>query len=168
MTTQGMKAFTLALTLLILAACAREETGSRTATIAPAEPRPAPTTATDALADERMITTAGSPAPAMRTATIEQVVISDGRIELRPLLPRMHTVFRVRNASTRPHALRVSAGEIATTMTRPLPPGGEILLQIELRRGHHIVTCTIPGHAERSTFETYEPGDRLQAPGSVN
>lgn len=163
-----MRSFVLPLTLILLAACAREEPAARTATIAPAEARPAPTTATDALADERMITTAGSPAPAMRTATIELVRITDSRIEVRPLLPRMHTVFLIRNQSANPHALMVSAGEIATTMTQPLAAGAEVLMQIELRRGHHIVTCTIPGHSERAEFETYEPGSPIQAPGTRN
>lgn len=152
-----MRAALILTVLLVSAACSREQP-SATATIPPAEPRPAPGTAVETMVDERMITTAGSPAPATRTAALEELRISPEGIAVRPRLPRMHTVFRVHNQTSQPHTLRVSAGEIATTMTEPLTPGGQILMQLELRQGLHLVTCTIPGHEERAVFETYEPG----------
>lgn len=155
-----MKSFARSLSIVVLLASCGDDEARVTDTIAPAESRPAPTTALETLGNERLITTAGSPAPAMRTASIEQVRLTSGRIEVRPMLPRMHTVFRIRNESAQPHALRVSAGEIATTMTQPVAPGREVIMQIELRRGRHLVTCTIPGHSERTEFATYEPNQR--------
>lgn len=142
-------------------ACGRgSETG--TATIAPAEPRPAPP-ATASVGGRPVVTTSGSPPPRPRPAPGSEVVtIGPGGIDVRPLLPRGHTAFHLRNATGRPHEIVVRGATGSNAAS--LPPNGAAVVQLPLGPGSYEIVCTTPGHAERGRFSTYAPGVPLRSP----
>jgi hypothetical protein len=139
---------------MLVGAC--RQNAPATSTIAPADPRPAPS-ALSTVGAEPVITTMGSPPPAAAEAPgTEIVTIRQGVIEVRPLLPRAHTVFRMVNETGEPHeiVLRGPSGEVTT----PIPAGETRILQLRLVDPAYEITCTAPGHRERGRFETYRPG----------
>lgn len=146
--------------LVIAAGCSREPV-ARTATIAPAEGRPAPTQ-TDTM-DLRAVTTSGSPVPASAVAPgTETVAITTGGFTVRPLLPRGHTAFSIDNETGVAHdvLLRGQTGSGAAAV----PARGRTVLQLLLRDPEYELVCTTPGHAERAAFKTYMPGRPLGNP----
>ncbi len=148
-----MKTFCFALVLAL--GCSREPQAA-TDTIAPAEPRPAPT-ATSTVGRRPAITTAGSPPPASATAPgTTFVTVADDRIDVERLLPRGQTAFHVRNQTDVAHEI-VLRGETGSA-TAPLPPKGTAVLQLLLGSGPYEIACTRPEHRERTRFETYAPG----------
>lgn len=154
----GVKTFCAALVLAL--GCSREPQET-TNTIAPAEPRPAPTV-TSTLGSGAAITTSGSPPPASAAAPgTTFVTVANGRIEVQRLLPRAHSVFHVRNQTDLAHEIVVRGGTGSVTAT--LPPNGRTVLQLLLGPGAYDVTCTIPGHRESARFETYAPGVPLES-----
>jgi hypothetical protein len=152
---------TLCVALFLCAACSAERDSAGTATIAPAEARPAPT-ATTTLVSVPAITTSGSPPPAVAAAPgSEAVVIRAGTIELRPLLPRGHTAFRIEDATGTSHQLVLrgsSGGSAATTVSAD----GAGLIQMNLVDPAYELVCTSEGHTERAQFKTYVPGVALR------
>ena len=148
--------------LALAAGCSRDV--AETATIAPAEPRPAPT-ATDTI-DRRSVTTSGSPVPASAVAPgTETITISDAGFSVRPLLPRAHTAFRIANNTDTPHALtlRGASGSAAAAV----PARGEAVLQLLLTDAQYELVCTTPGHAERAQFKTYRAGVPQRSPAAA-
>ena len=148
----------LPIIVLLAAACSAERDAASTATIAPAEARPSPTATTTAISGP--ITTSGSPPPLRPTAPgSEAVIIREGSIELRPLLPRAHTAFRVTDASGNSHhlVLRGASGSAETT----IPANGAGVLQLNLVDPAYEIVCTSERHRERARFETYLPGAPL-------
>lgn len=141
--------------LLLFAGCGAEP--ADTATIAPAEGRPAPT-ATATLNDRPLITTSGSPVPADALAPGTQLVMLDrDGISMRALIPRGHTVFLITNETAAPHDL-VLRGAAGTAVPAALPPAGRSVLQVRLTERTYALVCATPGHAERAEFSTYVPG----------
>lgn len=157
----GMSVKKLVVVLVLAMGCSRES-AERTATIEPADPRPAPTP-TETLGDGRQVTTSGSPIPASATAPgMELMTIRDTGITTRPLLPRGQTVFRIENDTGRPHQLelRTPGGDMhARTM---VPVGAEAVLQARLDAPSYELVCVTPGHDERTRFDTYVAGTVLQ------
>ena len=148
-----MKLFCVALVLAV--GCSREPQTS-TNTIAPADPRPAPTV-TSTVGSRAAITTSGSPPPASAPAPgTTFVTVANGRIDVQRLLPRGHAVFHVRNQTDLAHELVVRGSTGSATAI--LPPNGRTVLQLLLGSGAYDVTCTTPGHQESARFETYAPG----------
>lgn len=100
----------LAIALLLLAACRREEPP---AAMRPMETTPAPPAPiTQTLGQEPMITTTGSPRPyPNERLTFEPVTISSGSINVRSPLPVKSTVFRVVNRDAQPHQITVRAAD---------------------------------------------------------
>ena len=149
--------------LALAAGCSREPVGE-TATIAPAEARPAPT-ATDTI-DRRSVTTSGSPVPASAVAPgTETITISDAGFSVRPLLPRAHTAFRIANNTDTPHhvTLRGATGSAAAAV----PARGEAILQLLLSDAQYELVCTTPGHSERAQFKTYRAGVPQRSPAAA-
>lgn len=145
----------ISLTVLLISCTQPEQ--NPTATIAPADPRPGPTTTT-MLPSAPALATAGSPLPAGHAvATREAVILHDGRIDIRPLLPRGHRVFLVRNAGTREHRIAIAGGDHRIEMPGPLLPGAGTNLQGILRQPVYEVRCLVDGHRERAGFTTYRP-----------
>lgn len=141
--------------LLLFAGCRAER--AATATIAPAEPRPAPTV-TATMNERPMITTSGSPVPADALAPGTQfVTVSRTGIAMRELIPRGHTVFHITNETAVPHemVLRSASG---TVVPAALPAAGRSVLQARLTDRAYTLVCATPGHAERAEFSTYVPG----------
>lgn len=151
-----------AVVLLLLAACNDANTAS-TGTVAPAEPRPAPTV-TATMADRPMITTSGSPAPARAVAPGTQfVTLRGGGISMGSLIPRGQTAFHIRNETGAPHelVLRTARGTAARVT---VPATGGAVLQAMLGERRYELICSTPGHAERAEFTTYVAGTPLHAP----
>lgn len=141
--------------LLLFAGCRAERPA--TATIAPAEGRPAPTV-TATMNDRPMITTSGSPVPADALAPGTQLVtVSRTGIAMRELIPHGHTVFHITNETPVPHAmvLRSASG---TAVLAALPAAGRAVLQTRLTDRAYTLVCATPGHVERAEFSTYTPG----------
>lgn len=141
--------------LLVVAGCSRDAEVA-TATIPPAEPRPAPTM-TSTVPDGHMVTTSGSPPPVPRPAPGTQfVTVSATGIEMRELLPLGHTAFLVTNETALAHhlVLRSASGTEAAAVA----PKGEAMLQRVLSDPEYELVCTTPGHSERTQFKTYTPG----------
>lgn len=140
--------------LLLFAGCRAERTA--TATIAPAEPRPAPTM-TATMPDGPMITTSGSPVPANALAPGTQLVtVRRTGITMRELIPRGHTVFHITNETSEPHDL-VLRGASDAAVPAALPAAGRSVLQARLTDRAYALVCATPGHAERAEFSTYVP-----------
>ncbi len=155
----GVKTFCVALVLVL--GCSREPQAT-TNTIAPAEPRPAPTV-TSTVGSYPALATAGSPRPASAAAPgTTYVTVANGRIDVQRLLPRAHTVFHVRNQTGIAHEIVVRGGNGSVTAT--LPPNGRTVLQLLLGTGAYDITCTTPGHQEHARVETYAPGVPLDLP----
>lgn len=146
-----------AVVALLLALACRETPGASTNTIAPADPQPAsPVTTT--FGSRPVIETAGSPTPSPLIASgTEIVTIEDGAIEMRPLLPRAHTAFRVNNETDVRHRLRF--GNVAEI---EVAPRGSAIVQMVLDRDAYALVCTVPGHQERVRFKTYAPGHPIR------
>ena len=145
--------------LVVVIACGRESQPA-TNTIAPAEPRPAPTV-TSGINSRPRTATAGSPPPASASAPgTTFVTVAAGRIEVQRLLPRGHTVFHVRNDTALAHQLVVQGS--AGSASAALPPNGNAVLQLLLGSGAYDIVCTTPGHRERTRIETYAPGAPIQ------
>ena len=156
-----VKSFCAVLVLALALGCSREPQAA-TDTIAPAEPRPAPT-ATSAVGSRSAITTTGSPRPASAAAPgTTFVTVASGRIDVERLLPRGHSVFHVRNQTAVAHQLVVRGGTGSATAS--LPPNGMTVLQLVLGTGSYEIACTTPGHEERARFETYAPGVPIPSP----
>lgn len=156
-----MKIFCGVLVLGLALGC-NDERQATTNTIAPAEPRPAPTM-TSTMIRRPPLATAGSPPPASAAAPgTTFVTVANGRIDVQPLLPRSHTVFHVQNQTDLAHEIAVRGGSGSVTGT--LPPNGRTALQLLLGTGAYDITCTTPGHRESARFETYPPGVPLAAP----
>ena len=139
---------------MVFAAC--RQNAPATSTIAPADPRPAPT-ALSTVGAEPVITTTGSPPPASAEAPGTEIVrIRKEVIEVRPSLPRAHTVFRMVNETEQSHdiVLRGPSGDVTTS----IPPRETRILQLRLVDAAYELTCVAPGHRERGRFETYRPG----------
>jgi hypothetical protein len=148
----GMKPFCAALVLAL--GCSREPPAT-TNTIAPADPRPAPTVTSTV--GSSAITTSGSPPPALAVAPgTTFVTVASGRIDVQRLLPRGHTVFHVKNETDVAHEIVVRGGD--RSATAPLPPKGGTVVQLRLGSDSYEIACTVPGHAERAQFETYVAG----------
>lgn len=145
----------LAALLLLTLACSREPQVA-TNTIAPAESRPAePITST--VGTQPVITTAGSPPPPTQTAPgTERVAIRAGGLEVRPLLPRAHTAFRITNETATAHELVLRGG--GQDVSIAVPPNGTVILQSLIGEGSYEFVCTTAGHAERARFDTYRAG----------
>lgn len=158
----GVKTFCIA--LLLAAGCSREPRAT-TNTIAPAEPRPAPTVASTS-GSPPALATAGSPPPASAAAPgTTFVTVRSGRIEVQRLLPRAHTVFHIRNETAAAHDIAVRGGTGSATAS--LPPNGSTVIQLLLGSGAYDITCTTPGHQERARFETYAPGAPIDTPAQA-
>jgi hypothetical protein len=138
--------------LLLLPACRRDPPATNT--IAPADPRPAPTVVSTADL-QPAVTTSGSPPPAVAVAASENVTIAPGRIEVRPLIPRGSTVFRMTNETGAAHSivLRGASGEAPVAVAAR----SAAILQVALVDPDYELICTTPGHRERARFETYRP-----------
>ena len=109
----------LALAFLVLASC-RAEHDAKTATIAPAESRPAPPVTTT-LGSRPAITTSGSPPPREIVASgSEAVTVREDRIDVRPLLPRGQTAFRIENLTSARHHL-ILRGTSSTAQAEVTP-----------------------------------------------
>lgn len=146
---------------MLACGCAQEPPAA-TNTIAPAEPRPAPTS-TAALAGRPVIATSGSPPPASAAAPGTALVsIEQGRVAMRELLPRGQIAFQIRNRTATAHEITLR-GPSGTTAA-PLPPNGSTVLQLLLGPGRHELLCTVSGHTERATFDTYVAGAPLNLP----
>lgn len=147
--------------VLLFAACRGE--GPATATVAPAEPRPAPTT-TAALDDRPRVSTGGSPVPSGALAPGTQLVtLHRGGIEMRTMIPRGQTVFHILNETALHHdlVLRSASGIVASAA---VIPGGRTILQVSIADPAYVVACVTPGHAERADFATYTAGAPLKLP----
>jgi hypothetical protein len=154
---------TLCVALVLAVGCSREPQAT-TNTIAPAEPRPAPTV-TSTLDRSPALATAGSPPPASAVAPgTTFVTVRSGRIDVQRLLPRGLTVFHIRNQTTVAHEIVVRGG--TGSVTASLPPNGSTVLQLLLGTGAYDIACTAPGHQESARLETYAPGVPLDAPVS--
>ncbi|HEX7154823.1 MAG TPA: hypothetical protein VF618_25290 [Thermoanaerobaculia bacterium] len=154
-----MKIFCVALVLAL--GCSREPQAT-TNTIAPAEPRPAPTL-TGTLSNDPVLATSGSPRPASAAAPgTTFVTVRSGRIEIQRLLPRAHTVFHIQNETAIAHEIEVRGGTGSATAS--LPPNGRTVLQLLLGPGVYDITCTTAGHQERARIETYVAGVPLDTP----
>jgi hypothetical protein len=141
--------------LLLFAGCRAERTA--TATIAPAEGRPAPTV-TATMNDRPMITTSGSPVPANALAPGTQLVtVSRTGIAMRELIPRGHTVFHITNETGVPHEM-VLRSVSGTAVPAALPAAARSVLQARLTDRAYALVCATPGHTERAEFSTYVPG----------
>lgn len=156
-----MKTFWIAVALA--AGCSREPAAG-TATIAPAEGRPAPTQT--GTMDLRAVTTSGSPAPTSAVAAgTETITITARGFAVRPLLPRAHTAFRIDNETGVAHDLVVrgptGSGRAA------VPAHGAAVMQVLLRDAEYELVCTTPGHAERVRFRTYVAGRPLRNPAGA-
>jgi hypothetical protein len=153
---------TLAAALVLAIACSGERQAA-TDTIAPAEPRPAPT-ATSAIARRPALATDGSPPPALVTAPgTTFVTVTTMGIEVQRLLPRGHTVFHVQNQTVAAHDIVIRGATGSATAS--LPAKGRSVIQLLLGIGAYDVTCTVAGHQERARFETYVPGAPLTSQG---
>ena len=153
-----MKTYWIALVLAV--ACSGEPQATSN-TIAPAEPRPAPTV-TSTIDRRAALATAGSPPPALAVAPgTTLVTVGSGRIDVQSLLPRAHTAFHIRNQTAVAHEIVVRGGTGSATAS--LPPNGRAVLQLFLGTGTYDVTCTTPGHQESARFETYAPGVPLDS-----
>ena len=152
----------LPVVFLILAACGGERDTAKTATIPPAEPRPAATLTTTPVS-KPMITISGSPPPAeaIRASGSETVTVRNGRIDVRPLLPRGNTAFRIENATAASHHLVLRGGNRGVEAV--VPAGGVRILQTNLTNPRYELVCTTAGHDERARFRTYAPGLPLQS-----
>ena len=151
-----------ALVVVVLSVGCGREPAQTTATIAPAEPRPAPTV-TATILERPLLTTSGSPPPASAvTSGSETVTIDAAGLSVRPLLPRGHTAFRVRNQTAAAHDLVLTGGPDVAEAT--IPARGTVVLQMLLRAETYELACVIPGHTERAGFRTYVPGTRLEIP----
>jgi hypothetical protein len=148
-----VKIFCIALALAL--GCSREPRAP-TDTIAPAEPRPAPTVISTA-GSRPALATSGSPRPASAAAPgTTFVTVGSGRIDVQRLLPRAHTVFHIENQTAVAHEIVVRGGTGSATAS--LPPNGRTVLQLLLGTGAYEITCTTPGHQESARLETYAPG----------
>lgn len=155
----GVKIFCVA--LVLAAGCSREPQAT-TNTIAPAEPRPAPTV-TATLDNRHALATAGSPPPASAAAPgTTFVTVRSGRIDVPRLLPRAHTVFHIQNQTAVAHEIVVRGGTGSARAS--LPPNGRTVLQLLLGTGAYDIACTAPGHQESARLETYAPGVPLDSP----
>jgi hypothetical protein len=144
--------------LMLVAGCSRERQAT-TNTIAPADPRPAPTV-TSTIDRRPALATAGSPRPASATAPgTTFVTVGSGQIDVQRLLPRAHTVFQIQNQTAVAHEIVIRGGTGSATVS--LPPNGNTVLQLLLGTGVYDITCTTPGHQESTRFETYAPGVSL-------
>jgi hypothetical protein len=156
-----VKIFCVALVLAL--GCNREP--QTTDTIAPAEPRPAPTPIS-AIDSRPALATSGSPRPALAAAPGTTFVTVDrGGIDVQRLLPRAHTVFYIRNQTAIAHEIVVRGGTGSATAT--LPANGRTVLQLLLGTGAYDITCTIPRHQESARFETYVPGFPIDTPAKA-
>lgn len=154
-----VKRCAIALLFLGFAACGGER--AVTTTVAPAEPRPAPTQ-TASLDDRPIVTTSGSPAPANAPAPgTEFVTLSAAGISMRELIPRGHTAFHITNRESQGHDLVLRSASGAAVHAR-IAPGGSGVLQARLTEPAYTLLCTSPGHAERAEFTTYAPGTSLR------
>lgn len=159
-----VKTLCVALVLVVVVGCSREPEAA-TNTIAPADPRPAPTM-TSTVGNRPVVTTAGSPRPASAAAPgTTFVTVGSGRIDVERLLPRTHTVFHIRNQTAVAHEIVVRGATGGATAS--LPPSGTAVLQLLLGAGAHDITCTTPGHQESARFETYAPGVALNPPANA-
>lgn len=148
--------------IVVLFAACRAERGATT-TIAPAEPRPAPT-ATARLDDRPMITTSGSPVPAGALAPGTQVVtVNRGGIAMRSLVPRGHTVFHITNETALQHDLVLRTAS-ATAASAAVPPRGRTVLQAPITERVYTLACVTAGHGETAEFATYAAGTPLNVP----
>ena len=148
-----MKTFCAA--LVLVAGCGGEP-GAKTNTIAPAEPRPAPTD-TSRFTSRAVITTAGSPRPASAAPPgTTFVTIGSNGIDVPRLLPRAHTAFHIENQTGVAHEIVVRGGTGSSAAR--LTAKGRAVVQLLLGVGAYEIACTVPGHSERARFETYVAG----------
>ena len=145
--------------LLLVLGCGRESRESGTATIAPADPRPAPTL-TGTMDARPMITTSGSPAPAGAVAPGTQfVTLRSSGISMRSLIPRAHTAFHIRNETASSHDLVLRTTTSSVPVTIPAAEGA--VVQTMLNDAVYELVCVSPGHSERAQFTTYVAGTPL-------
>lgn len=103
------------------------------------------------------MTTSGSPQPwENRHATMEHIDIRDDGISSSKLLPQVNMAFRIRNLSGSAHAL-VLTGAHTHREFPLLDPGKTVFIPIPLTDPHYTLTCRLPGHRERGSFDTYRP-----------
>jgi hypothetical protein len=136
-----------------------------TTTIAPADPRPAPTL-TDRLGHSTAITTSGSPPPASSPLApgTQLVTVRASGIEMRQLIPRGNTAFHIRNETPVRHVLVLEGEKGHGPLT--LMPGGSAVLQAMLTESAYRLVCTTDGHRESVRFTTYRAGADLTRKGS--
>lgn len=153
--------------LLFVLGCGGEQDDHATATIAPADPRPAPTV-TGTMDDRPMITTSGSPVPASAVAPGTQLVtLSASGISMRSLIPRAHTAFHIRNETASRHDLVLRSTTSSAAIT--VPAAKDVVLQAMLSDPAYELACVTPGHSERARFTTYVAGRPLnQPPGGAS
>lgn len=138
------------LLLALLTACGYERPG--TATIEPAEPRPATIGDLGTVGRTPVVETAGSPITTEATeADLARVILRDGRIDAPESLPRGETPLYIENGGSVAHAVAVEGGKTREAIA-PLAPGESFVLQVFLDEPAVTLFCPIEGHDERTTI----------------
>lgn len=83
-----------------------------------------------------------------RGDTIE-IVMDEYLIDVPDTLPAGRLVFNVRNGGFEEHNLEVHRDSLLFELARPLNPGEETSVEVELEPGPYRLICTVSGHEGR-------------------